>query len=279
MRRNDCYQPYEAEIVEKMQETATVFTLRLRFTDSAHQKQFCFCPGKFNMLYLYGVGEVAISIISDPQNRETFDHTIRAVGRVTKAIAQLRVGDKIGVRGAYGNGWPLEEAVGKNVTIISGGIGCAPVVSVIRYITLRREDYGHLKVFQGIKHSRDMIFKDYFLRWNQIPNTEVIVAADKSETGWTWSTGRIVDALKQAELNPEDNIVMMCGPEMMMKRVIEELLRRNFQDNQIYLSMERNMECGVGHCGHCQLAEYFICKDGPIFSYAQLKHIFNVPGF
>lgn len=276
---NDCYQPYEAEIVERMQETPTVFTLRLRFTDSDHQKQFSFSPGEFNMLYLYGVGEVAISIISDPDDADIFDHTIRAVGRVTNAISQLRVGDKIGVRGAYGNGWPLEHAKGKNVTIVSGGIGCAPVVSVINYITRRRQLYRHLKVFQGIKHSRDMIFDHYFSRWKKIPDTEVIVAADKSESGWSWSTGRIVDSIKRSTLNPDNNVVMMCGPEIMMKFVIEELLRRKFNENQIYLSMERNMECGIGHCGHCQIAEYFVCKDGPIFSYSQLKHIFNTPGF
>jgi len=276
---NDCYQPYEAEIIGRTQETPTVFTLRLRFTDSERHEQFRFSPGEFNMLYLYGIGEVAISIISDPFNTDAFDHTIRAVGRVTKAISQLRVGDKIGVRGAYGKGWPLEEAKGKNVTIVSGGIGCAPVVSVINYITRRRNQYGHLKVFQGIKHSSDMIFHHYFSRWEKIPDTEVIVSADKSESGWSWSTGRIVDTIKRSKLNPDNNVVMMCGPEVMMELVIDELQQRKFNENQIYLSMERNMECGIGHCGHCQIGEFFVCKDGPIFSYSKLKHLFNQPGF
>lgn len=275
----DPYCPKQAIILERKQETPTVFTLRLQLTDADQQKAFRFQPGTFNMLYLYGVGEVAISIISDPLDTETFDHTIRAVGRVTRAISQLKVGDKIGVRGAFGRGWPLEQAKGKNVTIISGGIGCAPVVSVIHYIARRRADYGRLQIFQGIKHSSDMIFNEYFTRWQSIPQTEVVVAADKSESGWSWSTGRLVDTIKRTPLDPTNQVVMMCGPEVMMEFVVKELLSRGFDEQSIYLSMERNMECGIGQCGHCQIGPYFVCKDGPIFAYPQLKPLFNVPGF
>lgn len=278
MNKPDIYLPEEAEVIERIQESSTIFTLRLRFTNTKKQRSFSFFPGQFNMVYLYGVGEIAISISSDPKNNEFFDHTIRSVGRISRALEKISQGDHIGIRGPYGRGWPITEAQNKNVIIITGGLGCAPVVAMINYIIERRNKFGELKIMQGVKHSDDFIFKQHYEEWQKYLNTEVLIAADKAVSGWPWYAGRITDLIQKVTLSTE-NIVMMCGPEKMLKVAIQELLKKNIQEQNIYLNMERNMECAVGHCGHCQFGGLFICKDGPVFALPQVKELLGVSGF
>ncbi|HEY0633979.1 MAG TPA: FAD-binding oxidoreductase, partial [Gammaproteobacteria bacterium] len=160
--------PMQAEIVTHIQETPSIFTLRLRFIDPAVQESYRFTPGQFNMLYLYGVGEIPISIVSDPQDAQTLDHTIRSVGRVTAGLAQLKPGERIGVRGPFGRGWPLAEAEGKDVVVITGGLGCAPVVSVIHYVLRRRERFGRLTIMQGVKHAEELIWREQYEAWARL---------------------------------------------------------------------------------------------------------------
>ena len=269
----------EAEIVERIQESATIFTLHLRFIDPEHHERFVFYPGQFNMLYLYGVGEVAISIVSDPEKKNILTHTIRAIGRVTRALQKLQPGDRIGVRGPYGRGWPLEQVKGKDVVVVTGGLGCAPSVSIINYILARREQYGNLSILQGVKHSDDFIFRKQYALWQKSPNTEIHIAADQAGPKWPWSVGYVTDMIDKIKLDPENTVAMMCGPEMMMNTAINVLNKKGIPENHIYLSMERNMECGIGQCGHCQYGGLFICKDGPIFAYSEIKELFNEPGF
>ena len=152
--------PAEAEIVERIQESPSIFTLRLRFTDPAIRAAYRFAPGQFNMVYLHGAGEVAISIVSDPERSDLLDHTIRAVGRVTEGLSALRAGARIGLRGPFGRGWPVEEAQGRDVVVVTGGLGCAPVVSAINYILERRERFGQLTIVQGVKHADDLIWRE-----------------------------------------------------------------------------------------------------------------------
>ena len=231
------------------------------------------------MLYLYGIGEVAISISSDPAKSAYLSHTIRAVGRVTKALQKLQTGDHIGIRGPYGQGWPLKDAEGKDIVIITGGLGCAPTVSVINYILARREQYGALKILQGVKHSDDLIFRKQYALWQQNPNTEVYIAADQAGPKWPWGIGYVTDMITSLTLDTNNTVVMMCGPEMMMHAAINALIIRELPEEAIYLSMERNMQCGVGHCGHCQYGGLFMCKDGPIFAYPRIKALFSEKGF
>lgn len=278
MNNLDIYLPQEAEILERIQESSTIYTLRLRFTDNKKQRNFSFSPGQFNMVYLYGVGEIAISISSDPDNRKFFDHTIRSVGRVSKALEKLSKGDRIGIRGSYGRGWPIMEAQNKNVTIITGGLGCAPVVAMINYIIERRSQFGELKIMQGVKHSDDFIFKKRYEEWKKSPQTEILVAADKATANWPWYAGRITDLIQKVKLTSKD-IIMMCGPEKMLEIATQQLIKMGIQEKNIYLSMERNMECAVGHCGHCQFGGLFICKNGPVFALPQVKELLGVHGF
>ncbi|MGC9457547.1 MAG: FAD/NAD(P)-binding protein [Halothiobacillaceae bacterium] len=271
--------PMEAEIVERTQEARDIFTLRLRLTDPEQHARYQFAPGQFNMVYLHGVGEVAISIVSDVEDAHMLDHTIRAVGRVTNAIARLEVGDRLGIRGPFGVGWPLEQAEGRNVVVLTGGLGCAPAVSAIRHVLRRRDRYRHLSILQGVKHGNDLIWRDQYDQWRAEPDTEVWLAADEGGPHWAWDVGLVTSLFDKAQLYPEDSVVMMCGPEPMMRASAEDLVGRGFAPENLYLSMERNMKCGVAHCGHCQYGPEFICKDGPVFPYPRIRHLLGERGF
>ncbi len=275
----DPYLPDEARIVERIEESPDLFTLRLRFTDPGRQAAFSFEPGQFNMLYLHGVGEIPVSIVSDPRDEHVFDHTIRAVGRVSRALARLRTGQHIGVRGPWGRGWPLAAAEQHDVLVVTGGLGCAPVVSVINYIAHRRERFGKLNIMQGVKHSSDFIWRERYARWRQMPDTRVLLAADAGDTLWPWHIGRVTELFDQLDFDPQRAVVMLCGPEGMMRVVVKEMLARGVPENDIWLSMERNMQCAVGHCGHCQYGSLFVCRDGPVFSYHELAPLFARRGF
>lgn len=275
----NAYLPQEAQIVARVQETPDIFTLRLRFTDIAYHARYRFQPGQFNMLYLHGVGEVAISIASDPLDEHLFDHTIRAVGRVTKAMAKLDTGDYIGVRGPFGRGWPLASAQGRDVVLVTGGLGCAPVVSVIHYALRRRKHFGRLIILQGVKHSNDLIWRKQYDEWAQMPNTQVLLSADQAGSNWPFSTGLVTKLVEQATFDPANTIAMLCGPEGMMKATATTLLGRGIPAQDIWLSMERNMHCAIGHCGHCQFGGSFICKDGPVYPLPEISHLLGVKGF
>ena len=273
------YQPQEAVILERIQEAPDLFTLRLKFTDPEIQDAYEFEPGQFNMLYLYGVGEIAISIVSDPEDSHIIDHTIRVVGRVTRGMTRLKAGDRIGLRGPYGHGWPMLKSKNRDVVIVTGGLGCAPVVSAINYIEQRRDQFGHLNIVQGVKHSADFIWKHRYDTWRELPDTEVLLAADVGEALWPWHVGPVTVLFDQLRFDPENVTVMMCGPEGMMHATCTHMLENRVQASQLFLSMERNMQCAVGHCGHCQYGSEFICKDGPVFSYDKIHTLFETKGF
>ena len=273
------YEPHEAVILERIQEAPNLFTLRLKFSDPKIQDNFKFEPGQFNMLYLYGVGEIAISIVSDPEDKHIIDHTIRVVGRVTKGMTNLKAGDRIGLRGPYGRGWPMIESKQKDIVVVTGGLGCAPVVSVINYIEQRREEFGRLNIVQGVKHTSDFIWKNRYDKWRELPNTKVLLAADVGEALWPWHVGPVTNLFDQLEYDQNNVAVMMCGPEGMMRVVCDHMLDNSVPASQLFLSMERNMQCAVGHCGHCQFGSKFICKDGPVYSFDKIRDLFETKGF
>lgn len=271
--------PVEVEVVERVVETPSIYTLHLRFTDPEVASGYRLLPGQYNMLYLYGVGEVPISIVSDPAHEGPLEHTIRSVGRVTEGMERLQVGDRMGLRGPYGRGWPLEEAEGRDVVIVTGGLGCAPVVSMIRYVLSRRERFGRLVILQGVKHTDDLIWRRQYERWQALQNTQVLLAADVGGPNWPFSVGKVTVLFNQANIDPDRSIVMLCGPEVMMKASIDRLLALNVPAESMWLSIERNMQCGIGHCGHCQVGPYFVCQDGPVFHYPALRPWLGVTGF
>lgn len=270
--------PSPARVLEYVQETHSVFTLRLEFCEASCRAEYAFEPGQFNMLYLYGVGEVPISIVSDPQDAHVLDHTIRAVGRITRGLKQLQANDTIGIRGPFGRGWPMQEARGRDVLVITGGLGCAPVVSVINYIMQRRSEFGRLSILQGVKLPRDLIWRQRYEQWIQQPDTQVLLAADRAAENWPWHVGLVTELFDQVNID-NNTLVMMCGPEIMMRVCMRELQGRGIEESNVYLSMERNMKCALGHCGRCQYGHHFICRDGPVFSYPVIKPYFAKEGF
>jgi len=271
--------PHTATVVAHTQESPTIFTLKVRLDDAALQAAYRFAPGQFNMLYLYGVGEVPISIMSDPEERDGIGHAIRTLGRVTQGLAALRPGDKVGLRGPFGRGWPLQEMGGRDVVLVTGGLGCAPVVSVIHYVLRRRERFGKLVIIQGVKHAEDLIWREQYDRWAKLPDTQVLVAASQGGTLWPWHVGRVTELFGLVNFNPERAVAMMCGPEGMMRTAAENLLARGLPESQLYLSMERNMQCAVGRCGHCQFGGAFVCRDGPVFNWGEVKALLEHRGF
>jgi NAD(P)H-flavin reductase len=267
---------YPAEIVEKRQEARRIFTYRLRFQDDRKQHDFRFRPGQFNMVYVHGAGEIPISIVSDPADSGLLDHTIRIVGNVTGVLDRLGVGDVVGLRGPYGSWWPLEEAEGKDIVIVTGGLGCAPVVSVINYIFKRRDSYGSLKILHGIKTPKDLLYRERFRAWQKHPDTEVYLTVDHPDRQWKYSVGFVTNLFGQVQIDVPNSIVMMCGPEIMMRFSIRDLLSRGMPEDRIYLSLERNMKCAIGFCGRCQFGPTFICKDGPVLRYDRIQPFFEV---
>lgn len=261
------YLIHPATIMEKIREADSIHTYRLRLNDEEARRNFRFTAGQFNMVYLFGVGEVAISIVSDPEEPERLDHTIRSVGRVTSAIAQLQAGETLGIRGPFGQGWPLHAARGHDVVIVTGGLGCAPVMGAIEYIFRRRLHYGSVKIIHGVKSPRDLVFHERFEAWSKRPDTEVLLASDRPDKTWRYHVGVVTELFERVSIDPPKTMVLMCGPEIMMRLGAPILMRRGILGTAIYVSLERHMECGIGLCGHCQMGPYFLCKEGPVMRY------------
>lgn len=239
---------------------------------------FHFEPGQFNMLYLPGFGEVPISISSDPAVPEKLDHTIRFAGMVTQAMSRLQVGDGLGLRGPYGSAWPVNRARGGDVVIATGGIGMAPLRPVIYSIIRWRKEYERVMLLYGARTPEDLIYKDEIQEWEK-HNIEVQITVDRADASWRGQVGVMPMLFYRVRLNPQKTIVLTCGPEIMMRFAIFEALARRVPKENIYLSMERNMKCGIGFCGHCQLGPHFICRDGAVFPYVKVEKFFGKEDF
>ena len=265
--------PHPYKIRRVIKETHDTFTLELK-SDTSGGK-FSFNAGQFNMLYLFGIGEVPISISGDPNKIETLVHTTRAVGTVTKEMAKLKRGDVIGVRGPYGTNWPITEAIGNDVVIIAGGIGLAPLRPAIHQIISQRKNYGKIILLYGTRTPADILFRRELEKLKSRLDIDIYVTVDHATREWSGNVGVVTTLIPRAPFDPINTTAIICGPEIMMRYTISELIKRGVPNENIFLSIERNMKCGVGLCGHCQYGTKFICKDGPVFSYAQIKHLFG----
>ncbi|RMH04753.1 MAG: Ni/Fe hydrogenase subunit gamma [Nitrospirae bacterium] len=255
---------YPATIVARRQEAPDIVNLRLVLNDPLVRRRFRFHPGQFNMLSVMGVGEVAISIVSDPDEPEWLDHTIRLVGRVTRVIGRLEKGEVLGIRGPFGQGWPMDAARGYDVLVVTGGLGCAPVMGAIDYMFRRRSEYGTIKILHGVKTPQDLIYRERFDEWRSQPNTEVYLTSDEPGKTWHYHIGVVTELFDRVAVDPDRTVVMMCGPEIMMRVALGKLTHRGLRPDRMYVSLERRMECGIGLCGHCQMGPYFLCHDGPV---------------
>ena len=250
------------------------FTLDLQREDDT--AGLAFAPGQFNMLYQFGVGEVPISISGDPGQPERLVHTIRAVGTVTSAMARLRKGATVGVRGPFGSSWPVDQAAGNDIVIVSGGIGLAPLRPAIYQILNDRERYGRCMILYGARTPKDILYRRQLERWSARLDVFVDVTVDQAAGPWRGNVGVVTRLVERAGFDPNNTTAMVCGPEIMMRYAVHALNDRGVNDDRIYVSLERNMECALGFCGHCQLAGHFVCRDGPVFSFDRVRDIISV---
>ena len=259
-------------ITKKKKESKDTFTFEL-FSESL--KNFVFKPGQFNMLYLFGIGEVPVSISGHPENTEKLIHTIRNVGIVTNGMSKLKKGDVIGVRGPFGSEWPVETAKGKDVIIVAGGLGLAPLRPAIYQILSNRELYEKVIILYGAREPENIIFEKEIHKWRSSFDIDVRVTVDHAINVWHGEVGVITSLIKKSSFNVDNSISMVCGPELMMRFSAIELENKGVNSKNIFISMERNMKCAIGFCGHCQYGPKFICKDGAVFCYEELKYLLN----
>lgn len=265
--------PALAKVADVKKESYDTFTLSLQSAED--RPLHSFAPGQFSMLYVFGVGELPISISGDPQVPGRLIYTVRSVGKTTQALVSRQPGDVLGIRGPYGVPWPLRTARGKDVLLVAGGIGIAPLRPALYHILRNRSDFGHIIVLYGARSPRDLLFRKQLDQWSQIPDTHVLVTVDYGGVSWHGYVGVVTSLFRYIRLQPFHTIAMVCGPEIMMRHVAADLEGRGLPPRDIYVSLERNMKCGIGICGHCQYGPVFICRDGPIFPYAKVRPWLN----
>ncbi len=265
------YIPYPAIIESIRKESFDTKTFRVTFEDKALTESFDHKPGQFMQVSLLGVGEAPISITSPPNSKGFLELTVRAVGKLTTAMHQLKVRDRIYIRGPYGNSFPVEQVKDKDLYFIAGGIGLPPLRSVIKSVFHRRKDFGKIKILYGAKTPQQLCFKEELGTWKEMDDTEVLLTVDEPDELWKGNIGVVTTLWGETDMSTSSGVAYVCGPLVMVKFVVERLLQSGFQDENIYITLERYMKCGIGKCGHCNIADMFVCIDGPVFTYSQLK--------
>jgi NAD(P)H-flavin reductase len=269
----------EPAIVRRIEaEVPDTATYHLELRDRQKHAAYRFRAGQFNMLYIPGVGEVPISISSAPHESGAVAHTIRAVGMVTRLIEKLQPGNVLGLRGPYGAGWPLQACRGRDVLLVVGGLGLAPLRPAIRTLLVNRNDFGRITLLYGARRPDDLLYSREYDDWGR-QGLEMHVTVDRSDTDWHGNVGVVPALLNHIDLDPQNTLLFTCGPEIMMRFIIIEAMHRGLVSEQIYLSIELNMQCSVGMCGRCQLGPWFVCKDGPVFAYNKVARFFTQENF
>lgn len=248
-------------------ELADTYTLALEPSGGA----FAFAPGQFTMLYSFGIGEVPISISGDPAYPETLVQTIRGVGAVTRALRNVGPGDVVGVRGPFGTAWPLAAAEGKDVVFAAGGIGLAPLRPAIYQVLAARDRFERVVILYGARNPTELLYAHEVQEWRGRLDADVLVTVDNAGRDWHGSVGVVTKLIRRAPFDPHNAVGFVCGPEIMMRFTAQELVTRGVPAGAIHLSMERNMKCAIGFCGHCQYGPKFVCRDGPVFPYPVLE--------
>ena len=270
------YLPRRAKIESIKQETSgerIIKTFKVVIEDGAYREGFQHKPGQCAMLGINGVGESMISIASSPTQKEFLTFSIMRMGKVTSAIHALEAGEMITIRGPYGNKFPLEDWYQKNIITIGGGIGQAPLRSVIQYVLDKRSEYGDLNIIYGARTTADLCYREDLFELEQRKDIRVHLSIDAEEVGWDRFVGFVPDNVLRIKPSPENAIAITCGPPVMIKFVIKNLLALGFQDEQIHTTLENRMKCGIGKCGRCNVGSLYVCKDGPVFSYEHLKRL------
>lgn len=269
--------PQIYEVTKRIRETHDSFSLYLESKSNSVISNFG--PGQFNMIYAFGVGEVPISISGQVEKFGHLIHTIRNVGTVTSALNALKKGHKLGLRGPFGSSWPIEKCKKQDVVLIAGGIGLAPLRPAIYALLKERDQFGEIAVLYGARHPTDLLFTKEFENWRGKYGVQVKVTVDTADREWKGNVGVVTTLVPRVSFDPNNTIAMICGPEIMMKFSVLSLKQSGMSEENIFITMERNMKCAIGFCGHCQFGPAFVCKDGPVFSYNNIKPFFETRDF
>ncbi|MGE0226022.1 MAG: FAD/NAD(P)-binding protein [Acetobacteraceae bacterium] len=273
MAARDPFVPQIYRVSQVRRELSDTVTLTLLPADGCRP---AFEPGQFNMLYVFGIGEIAISISGDHTDSSAFVHTVRDVGAVSGALARLAVGANVGVRGPFGQGWPVSAAEGADVVIVAGGLGLAPLRPVIYAVMANRSRYGRVTILVGSRDPAGLLYRDELTTWRQRLDVDIDITVDHADADWHGNVGVVPDLIQRAAFDPSDTVALVCGPEVMMRYTVVALTDAGVPTNRIHVSMERNMKCAIGLCGHCQFGPDFICKDGPVMSFDRIADIFAI---
>jgi len=272
--KSTLYVPDVARItrIEKLSSTEKVF--KIVFDDEEKRNNFSFKPGQFVELTVFGLGEAPFSIVSNPNNRDFFKLCIRDAGSVSGALHRMDEGSRIGIRGPFGNGYfPYEKMKNHNVLLIAGGLGIAPLMSLIRYILHYREEYKEIMIIYGAVNPRSILFKYEIQYWSNRGDISICMSVDNPDDKWTGEIGVCTGLIPRVNFPPDDTCAVVCGPPVMYKYVIIELEKKNIRPENMYLSLERRMECGVGKCNHCLVGNKLACVDGPVFSLWEIRNM------
>jgi len=267
------YIPYPAVIKSIERETYDTLMFRLVFQDSHHQREFQYQPGQFIELYLPGYGESPISITSSPTEKGYLELCVRRVGWVTTALHQLNENDVVGIRGPFGNGFPVDRMTNKNLVFVAGGLGLAPLRSLIKTAFAQRQNFGRITILYGARTPNDLLFQDELTEWKDVDNSEVLLTVDVGSGDWRGNVGVVTTLFGKVTISPMNAIAIVCGPPIMFRFVIRELLKIGFPEKAIMLTLERHMKCGIGKCGHCNIGPKYVCLDGPVFTYQEIEEL------
>jgi NAD(P)H-flavin reductase len=266
--------PRPFRVLRSQRESPDTRTLELEAADDLGPIRFR--PGQFTMIYAFGIGEAPISISGDPAKPDRLVHTVRAVGPVTDAVCRARRGDVLGIRGPYGEGWPIDAAAGGDVVVLAGGLGLAPLRPLVRAILARRPDYRRVVVLVATRTPHTLLYARELSRWRGRFDLDVRATVDAGDPSWNGEVGAITTLVARTNFDPARTAAFVCGPEAMMRFVAADLIHRGVRPTAIFLSLERNMTCAVGVCGHCQFGPSFVCKDGPVFPYSRIESALRV---
>ena len=270
---NDVFLPHIARIVGVADETPDTKTFTLRFRDLNDSKNFHFLPGQFLELSVFGYGEAPFCVASSPTRPEALQTTVKRIGKLTDALHKLANGDEVGIRGPFGNGFDVEGARGKDLLFVAGGIGLPPLRSLIWNVLDERARFGKVTILYGARTPTDLVYKHELEEWAKRSDAEFHVTVDRAEPGWAGNVGIVPVLFEKTTFHPDSTLAYVCGPPIMIKFVVRDLFTRGFKEEAVISTLERMMQCGIGKCNHCAIGHRYVCRDGPVFNYRQIKEM------
>ncbi len=270
---NDAFLPDVARLVNVSDETPDTKTFTLRFRDLKNGGDFHFLPGQFLELSVFGYGEAPFCIASSPTRPQTLETTVRRTGQLTDALHRLGDGEEVGIRGPFGNGFDVEAARGKDLLFVAGGIGLPPLRSLIWNVLDERSRFGKVTILYGARTPTDLVYKQELQEWGKRSDVELHVTVDAAQPGWTGKVGVVPSLFKKVSLHPESTLAYVCGPPIMIRVAVQDLLALGFKEEAVISTLERMMQCGIGKCNHCAIGHRYVCRDGPVFNYGQIREL------